>query len=132
MRTGSGQIMEDKTIVEYRGDHVYACITGKDNYEISLNLWRRIIATCEEYECYNILGESRTEKMSTADSYDHYKIFRLAGVTLNHRIAWVPYGDEDQIEQIHFIETVLRSHGLVNGAVFPNIEEARRWLLGVE
>lgn len=124
--------MEDNIMIEYRGDYIYACITGKDNYEISLDLWCRIISACKEHECYNILGESNVEKMSITDSYDHHKIFRLAGVTLNHRIAWVPHGNADQIAQIHFIETVLRNHGLVNGAVFPDVEEAKHWLLSSE
>lgn len=35
-----GYVVRDETIVEYRGDYVYAAMYGKNNYELSLELWR--------------------------------------------------------------------------------------------
>jgi hypothetical protein len=64
-------------IIEHKDDYIHVRQYGRDNYDISLDLWRRIMAACEEYNCFNILGESNTtEELSTIDAYDHIKIFK--------------------------------------------------------
>jgi hypothetical protein len=122
--------MKSKIIVEYKGDYIHVRQSGEDSYEISLDMWRRIVAECEQYNCFNILGESCiTQELSTLDAYHHVKIFQLAGVTHRHRIAWVHHGSDEK-DIARFIENVLINRGMVNGRFFPNVEEAKKWLLG--
>ena len=125
--------MRDEIIVEYKGDHVYAAMYGKNNYDLSLELWRRRTAACKQYNCFNILGENfTTEELSTMDAFDHLKILEEVGITFQYRIAWVdqktPTG-----KGLEFVETVVvKNRGMANGRLFSNVEEAKRWLLGKE
>ena len=125
--------MQDEIIVEYRDSHVYAAMYGKNNYDLSLELWHRIMAVCKQHRCFKILGENfTTEKLSTMDAFDHLKILELVGVTLAYRIAWVNNTPETA-KGLEFIETVVvKNRGLANGAIFSNYEEAKRWLLHEE
>lgn len=125
--------MDDKIVVEYRGNYVYAALYGRNNYDISLELWRRIMATCKEHHCFKILGENfTTEKLSVIDAYDHLKILEIVGITLEYRIAWVSNTPETAFN-LEFVETVVvKNRGLAHGAVFSTFEEAKRWLLGEE
>ena len=124
--------MCDEVVIEHKGDYIHVRQYGRDSYEISLDLWRRVVAACEEHQCFNILGENlSTESISRMDAYDHDKIFEAAGVTMRHRIAWVHH-DAGTIEPTRFVETVLKNRGLANGYLFANVEEAKRWLLGEE
>ncbi len=122
--------MRDEIVVEYRGDYVYAALYGKNNYDISLELWRRIMAMCKQHNCFKILGENyTTEELSTMDAFDHLKILEEVGLTLKYRIAWVNQVQETA-KGVEFVETVVvKNRGLANGAIFPTIEEAERWLL---
>lgn len=123
--------MNKNITIEYEGDYVHARQSGPDNYDASLELWKRIVDACEKHHCFNILGETfTTEPLSTMDAFDHIKIFELAGVTLKHRIAWVHHVAETA-EPIEFAETVLHNRGLVNGHLFPTVEKAVEWLLGM-
>ena len=123
--------MRDEIIVEYKGDYIYAEMHGKNNYDLSLELWRRIMAACKQYNCFNILGENfTTEELSTMDAYDHLRILEEVGITLQYRIAWVNQREETA-RGIEFVETVVvKNRGLANGRLFSNVEEAKRWLLG--
>ena len=123
--------MKDEIIVEYRGDHVYAAMYGKNNFDLSLELWKRIMVVCKEHNCFNILGENfTTEELSVMDAFDHLKILEMVGITLDYRIAWVSNTPETA-KGLEFVETVVvKNRGLANGGLFPTIEEARRWLLG--
>jgi hypothetical protein len=125
--------MRDEIIVEYKGSHVYAAMYGKNNYSLSLELWRRIVAVCKQYNCFNILGENfTTEELSTMDAYDHLKILEEVGITFQYRIAWVDQ-QTPTAKGLEFVETVVvKNRGLANGRLFSNVEEARRWLLGKE
>ncbi len=125
--------MKDEIIVEYRGDYVYAAMYGKNNYELSLELWRRIMAVCKEHNCFKILGENfTTEKLSVMDAFDHLKILEEVGITLDYRVAWVSNTPESAFT-LEFVETVVvKNRGLANGGIFPTFEEAERWLLGEE
>jgi hypothetical protein len=125
-----GRAMRDEIVIEHEGDYVHVRQYGRDSYEISLDLWRRVVAACEEHQCFNVLGENfSTDSFSMMDAYDHGKIFQIAGVTLRHRIAWVHH-DPGTIEPTRFAETVLKNRGLANGYLFTNVEDAKRWLLG--
>lgn len=88
------------------------------------------MAACEENNCFNILGEGFiTEPLTTMEAYNHIQIFRDVGLTRKHRIAWVHH-IEETAEPARFAETVLNNRGLVNGRLFPTVEEAIEWLLG--
>jgi len=125
--------MRDEIIVEYKGSYIYAALYGKNNYDISLELWRRIMAACKQYNCFNILGENyTTEELSTMDAYDHLKILEEVGLTLQYRVAWVDQRTKTG-KGLEFVETVVvKNRGLANGRLFSNVEEAKRWLLGKE
>lgn len=125
--------MSYRIVVEYRGDHVYTAHYGKNNYEISLELWRRVMEACKQHNCFNILGENfTTAELSTMDAFNHLKILEEVGLTLQYRVAWV---DEKTStgKGLEFVETVVvKNRCLANGRLFSNAEEARRWLLGNE
>ena len=125
--------MRDEIVVEYKGDYVYAALYGKNNYDISLELWRRIMAVCKQHNCFNILGENyTTEELSTMDAFNHLKILEEVGLTLQYRIAWVDQ-KTPTAKGLEFVETVVvKNRGLANGGLFSNVEEAKRWLLGKE
>lgn len=110
------------------GDYIHVKQHCKDSYDISLEMWRRVTEECKHYNCYDVLGESYTDGVSTVDAYRHAEIFKLAGITLRHRIAR-ERGTETIRETERFIETVLKNRCLVNGAFFEAVEDAKLWLL---
>ena len=124
--------MRYKISIEYKDDYIHVSLHGSDDRAASPELWQRIAESCEQYNCYNILGESYNEEnLSTLDGYDHIEIFERAGITLKHRIAWVHHVKET-VRGIKFVETVLRNRALMNGGLFESVEEAKRWLMGKE
>ncbi len=125
--------MQDEIIVEYKGSHVHAKIYGKNNYDVSLEVWRRIMAACKEHNCFNILGENfTTNELSTMDAFNHLQILELVGLTPRHRVAWVNHVKETS-RGLEFVETVVvKNRGLANGRLFSDVEEAKQWLLGKE
>ena len=124
-----GTRMSYKITIRYGGDYLHVQHTGDDSYQISLELWHRIAKACKKHKCFNILGESNTNKLlSTMDAFNHIKIFQDAGITLKHRIAWVDNNPATK-QQFRFIENVLKNRAAANGGLFENIEEAKKWLL---
>jgi hypothetical protein len=125
--------MRDEIIIEYKDNYVHARVYGQNNYDVSLEVWRRIMAACKEHNCFNILGENfTTEELSTMDAFDHLKILEEVGLTFQYRIAWVNHVKETS-RGLEFVETVVvKNRGLANGKLFPTFEEAKRWLLGKE
>lgn len=120
--------MSHEIVVEFRGDHIYARHTGEDSYEISLDLWRRVMSACEEHRCYDILGESdNSNSLSVADAFWHIDIYRKVGITPRHHIAWVNHNPRDS-KIFDLIETVLKNRFVVNGHMFETVAQARKWL----
>ena len=121
--------MRYKITIRYGSDYLHVQHTGDDSYQIALELWRRIAKACEKHQCFNILGESDTNKLlSTMDAFNHIKIFQDAGITHKHRIAWVNHNPAAK-QQFKFIETVLKNRPSASGALFENIEKGKKWLL---
>ncbi len=121
--------MRDQIMIEFKGDYIHARHYGKDSYRISLDLWRKIAGACEKFDCYNILGETfTTNDLSVIDNYDHIEIFKAAGISGKHRIAWVN-NSREAAEGVKLVETVLRNRGLINGRLFDNVDQAKAWLL---
>lgn len=124
--------MSYKITISYESDYLHVRHTGDDSYQISLELWRCIAKACEKYQCFNILGESDTNKLlSTMDAFNHIKIFQDAGITLKHRIAWVNHNQSAK-QQFRFIENVLKNRSTATGGLFENIEKGKNWLLNNE
>lgn len=93
-------------------------------------MWKDIIAACTENSCFSILGIANMEQpLKLADAIDHQAIFLEAGVTVDHRIAWVQLNPE-ALAMTELAETVLLNRGLLNGRLFTDEFEARRWLAG--
>ncbi len=93
-------------------------------------MWSDIVAACAKHECLYVLGISNLDKpQKIADAIDHQAIFLEAGVTVDHRIAWVQL-NPDALEMTRLAETVLLNRGMVNGRLFTDEHEARRWLRG--
>ena len=64
------------------------------------------------------------------DAFNHLNILEEVGITFQYRIAWVDQGTPTA-KGLEFVETVVvKNRGLVNGKLFADLEEARRWLLG--
>ena len=104
---------------------------GEDSYEVSLELWKEVAKACKKYQCFNILGISDTTPLKTMGAYDHHKIFDEAKITMKHRIAWVE-NNSKAIEMLLFAETVLKNRGRLNGKVFANVVEAKKWLMSIK
>ncbi|MDH3619268.1 MAG: hypothetical protein OER91_00130 [Gammaproteobacteria bacterium] len=102
--------------------------TGLPDRQSVSQMWKDIINACEEHECMSILGTTNMERpLKLADAIDHQAIFHEAGVTIDHRIAWVQLNPA-AYEMTQLVETVLLNRGLVNGRLFTDEIEARRWL----
>ncbi|MCC9606893.1 hypothetical protein LOC68_15585 [Blastopirellula sp. JC732] len=125
-----GKPRSEESVIEFRGDYIHVRGRGSSSAEMSFEILRKIIAACEEYDCYNILGESEAKvEMPTLEAFKHIDSVPKAGLTTKHRVAWVAE-DPARYEQLKFIETVLRNRGLFNGQVFRTVAEAHQWLLG--
>ena len=121
--------MPDEIIIESKPGYIHVRHYGRDSREISMELWRRIVAACEEFHCFNILGETHTtNRLSVADNYEHATILKAAGITIRHRIAWI-VPEATLLADAKFIETVLLNRGLASGKLFGKMEEAKAWLL---
>jgi hypothetical protein len=93
-------------------------------------MWKDIVATTTSCGCFYILGLSNMEHpISLADAIDHQAIFLEAGVTMDHRIAWVQL-NPNAVEVNRVVESVLMNRGLLNGRLFTDEYSARRWLTG--
>ena len=105
-------------------------VSGIPDRASNAQMWSDIVAACAKHECLYVLGISNLDKpQKIADAIDHQAIFLEAGVTVDHRIAWVQL-NPDALEMTRLAETVLLNRGMVNGRLFTDEHEARRWLRG--
>ena len=103
-------------------------LTGIPDRESIVRMWKDIIAACSASNCFSILGLSNLDRpLRLADAIDHQAIFLEAGVTIDHRIAWTVL-NLAAYKMTEVAETVLLNRGLVNGRLFTDEFEARRWL----
>ena len=119
---------------QYDIDHVHSIIevrvTGIPDRESITQMWKDIVAASTEHQCLSILGLSDMDRpLKLADALDHQAIFLEAGVTIDHRIAWVQL-NPDAYAMTELVETVLLNRGLANGRLFSDEFEARHWLSG--
>jgi hypothetical protein len=76
--------------IEYVNSTVEVRASGIPDRASLTQMWKDIIAACKEHHCFSILGIANMDRpLSLADAIDHQAIFPEAGVTIDHRIAWV-------------------------------------------
>jgi hypothetical protein len=119
---------------QYKIDFVNSIIevrvSGIPDRESVAQMWKDIIAASAEHKCLSVLGLSNMDRpLKLADAIDHQAIFLEAGVTIDHRIAWVQLNPA-AYAMTELVETVLLNRGLANGRLFSDEFEARRWLSG--
>jgi hypothetical protein len=117
---------------QYTIEHVNSIIevhvAGLPDRQSIAQMWKDIIKASDEHGCMSILGVTNMDRpLKLADAIDHQAIFLEAGVTIDHRIAWVQLNPE-AYDMTQLVETVLLNHGLLNGRLFADEFEARRWL----
>jgi len=114
--------------IDYVNSTIEVRVSGSQDRAASSQLWKDIVAACEAHNCYSILGLSYLDQpLKLGDAIDHQAIFLEAGVTIDHRIAWAQLNPA-AYEMSELAETVLLNRGLVNGRLFTDEFEARRWL----
>lgn len=121
--------MSYEMTVAFRGYYVEAHSIGDKSYQSAVTLWNEILKVCNEHDCYKVLGIGESTKpMPTMDALNHEKLFKDFAITRQFQIAWVEL-NKNAIDSIKFLETVLLNRGMLNGMLFPDVEEAKRWLL---
>ena len=116
--------------IEFKDGVIEVRVTGIPDRKSIAQMWSDIVAACARHKCLYILGVSNLDKpQKVADAIDHQAIFLQAGVTIDHRIAWAQL-NPDAVEMTRLAETVLLNRGMVNGRLFTDEHEARRWLRG--
>ena len=114
--------------IEYRDSVIEVHVSGSPDRASSAQMWTDIVAATKEHGCLYILGLSNLEEShKISDAIDHQAIFLEAGVTIDHRIAWVQMNPA-VVESTRLVETILLNRGMVNGRLFDDEFEARRWL----
>lgn len=110
------------------GSHIEVRVEGVPDRASITRMWIDIVASCKEHGCMSILGISDMEQpIKLADAIHHQAIFLEAGVTIDHRIAWVQLNPA-AVRMNILSESILLNRGLVNGRVFTDEAEARKWL----
>jgi hypothetical protein len=116
--------------IEYVNSTIEVRLSGVPDRQSIAKMWKDIVVACEQHGCLTILGLANLDQpIKLADAIDHQAIFLEAGVTIDHRIAWAQLNPA-AVEMTRLAETVLLNRGLVNGRVFTDEFEARRWLAG--
>ena len=114
--------------IEYVNSTVEVRASGIPDRASIAQMWKDIVSACNEHRCFSILGIANMERpLSLADAIHHQAIFLEAGVTIDHRIAWVQE-NPDARKRTEVAETILLNRGLLNGRLFTDEFEARRWL----
>ena len=109
--------MAVKYSIEFVNSTIEVRSSGVPDRASIAQMWKDIVAACKEHHCFSILGIANLDRpLSLADAIDHQAIFLEAGVTIDYRIAWVQVNPD------------ARNRGLLNGRVFADEFEARRWL----
>jgi hypothetical protein len=116
--------------ITYMNSTIEVGVAGIPDRESVTQMWKDIVAACAEHQCLSILGLTNMEQpLKLADAIDHQAIFLEAGVTIDHRIAWVQL-NPNAMRMTEVAETILLNRGLLNGRLFTDEFEARRWLAG--
>jgi hypothetical protein len=119
--------MRNELVVTFEGDHVRVISNGVKDHYFMERVFDEIAAVCEQHECYRVLGIAHsTVPPEVIDGYDTARRMRERNIDHRYRIAWVEH-NEDAIDVIEFVETVLANRGLP-GRLFPDEATAKEWL----
>jgi hypothetical protein len=114
--------------IAYANSTIEVRVTGIPDRESITQMWKDIVAACKEHHCHSVLGLTNMDQpLKLSDAIDHQAIFLEAGVTIDHRIAWVQL-NPNAFKMTEVAETILLNRGLLNGRLFTDEFEARRWL----
>ena len=113
--------------ISYQDTVIAVSVRGTPDYLSLDRLWHDIADACKRHNCFKILGVSNTENWSEYDPYDHAAIFEAAGITAEHRIAWIEENSKSK-EPIKVSETVVNHRHVATARAFDSIAEAKRWL----
>ena len=114
--------------IDYINSIIEVQASGIPDRQSVSQMWKAIIDACKAHQCFSILGLSNFDQpLKLADAIDHQAIFLEAGVTIDHRIAWVQLNPK-AYAMTELAETVLLNRGLINGRLFSDELDARRWL----
>ncbi len=110
-------------------NYLHVDIKGVGTYDTALELWSSIVQACEQHQCFNVLGEQYLmDTVSTTDAFDHPALFKKAGITNKHRLAWVDKNPRTR-DTTAFIRDVLTSRSIGYGRLFDDVQKAKEWLL---
>lgn len=110
-------------------NYLHVDVKGVGTYESALGMWTSIAQACEQYQCFNILGEQYLlDTVSTPEAFDHPALFKKAGISSRHRLAWVDKNPRTR-DTTAFIRDVLTSRSVGYGRLFNDVETAKEWLL---
>lgn len=111
------------------GPYIHVNVEGLGSYDGAVDVWQHIAKACETHQCYNILGEQYLfSTLSTLEALDYPQIFKKAGITKKHRVAWVDRNPRTR-EMTEFIRDVLTNRVMGKGRLFYDVETAKQWLL---
>ena len=114
--------------IEHRDSAIEVRVSGIPDRDSLSRMWKDIVAATKEHNCLYILGLSNLDQPhKISDAIHHQAIFHEAGVTIDHRIAWVQLNPE-AVKTTRIAETILLNRGMLNGRLFDDEFEARRWL----
>jgi len=120
--------VQNELTITVKANYILVRSDGDKDLDFAEKLWTQVAATCEENDCFNVLGIARSSTpLEAMDGYDHARLFVDLHIDHRYRIAWVEFNSEAS-DMARFIETVLSNRGLP-GRVFSNEEDARAWLL---
>ncbi len=115
--------------ISVESDHIRVESRGAKSIEWSRELWPAIVKTCDEHNCYRVLGITTTTKiLPIMDGFDHIALFRELGINTKYRIAWVELNPA-AIKNLRFVDAALFNR-MLPGRVFDSEEQAKHWLLG--
>ena len=117
--------MKVLTTIEFKNHYIYVRRLENADLDEIKDTWRRVAAECEAHNCYNILVESFVGKVPIEDTLPSGQVMGNAGIDHRHRIAWVHH----EKESLEDLQTALKKQGIANDRLFPDIEEALKWLL---
>jgi hypothetical protein len=121
--------MENTLEVTFEGDYVLVIADGDKDYRYMDRLWRTVATTCEQHDCFKVLGLADTRTpVEAVEGYDLPNLFRELGIGPHYKIAWVEK-NLDARDTVEFVQTVLANRGMP-GLLFETEEDARAWLLG--
>lgn len=121
--------MHDKFAITPMDGYIYVEVFAKGNSDEVLAMWKNIVATCNQQQCFNILGISRFKMgIDTLTGLDHHSVFLEVGIDHRYRIAWV--GETQRtFESIEFIKNVLANRSIAYGRIFTDENKAKTWLM---